>query len=55
MELTNTRLGLRHSSGMLSAPGWAVRAKPGPEVRGSPSFWYFAEPMALSRLAIVRA
>jgi hypothetical protein len=28
-----------------------VMPKPGPLVRGSPSFWYFADPMAFSRLA----
>src|SRR5437764_610767 len=41
--------------GTRSASGCTVRPKPGPEVRGSPSFWYFADPMALSRFASVSA
>lgn len=32
-----------------------VTPKPGPLVRGSPSFWYFGESIALRRFAIVIA
>lgn len=55
MELTNTSRGVLHRRGASSVSGWVVTANPGPEVRGSPSRWYFAEPMALSRRASVSA
>src|SRR6266568_1378865 len=51
----NTSLGSRHRRGMLSASGCTVAANPGPDVRGSPSFWYFGWPIALSRRAMARA
>jgi hypothetical protein len=37
MLSTKKTLGLRHRSGSVSAPGCKATAKPGPEVRGSPS------------------
>ena len=55
MLLTNTSRGVRQVYGSCSASGWMVIPKPGPEVRGSPSCWYLAAPMALSRLASVSA
>jgi hypothetical protein len=55
MELTNTVRGFRHDSGSDKVDGWTVRPKPGPEVTGWPSFWYFADPMPFNRLAMVRA
>ena len=55
MLSTKTFRGLRHLSGSSSASGWSVTPNPGPEVRGSPSVWYFGWPIAFSRLANVRA
>ncbi len=40
IEFTNTTRGSRQRRGMPSASSWTVTAKPDPEVRGSPSFWY---------------
>jgi hypothetical protein len=51
MLFTNTLRGVRQRSGSVIASSWTVTPKPGPDVRGSPSFWYFAEPMAFNRLA----
>ena len=55
IELTNTTRGSRHRNGAASVASWVVTPNPGPDVRGSPSFWYFADPMLLSRFANVRA
>ncbi len=55
IELTNTRSGCRHRSGTVSVSGWIVSANPGPLVRGSPSCWYLAWPIALRRLAMAIA
>ena len=55
IELTKTVLGAAHRFGRSRASGWRVRPKPGPEVRGSPSRWYFGMPMAFSRFDRVRA
>jgi hypothetical protein len=55
MLSTKTFLGLRQRSGSSSASGCNVTPNPGPDVRGSPSVWYFDCPMALSRPASVRA
>jgi hypothetical protein len=55
MESTNTSRGVRHVYGKTSASGCTVIPKPGPEVRASPSFWYFGAPMAFRRLARVNA
>jgi hypothetical protein len=55
MLFTNHCVGLRRRSGTVSASGWTASPKPGPLVRGSPSFWYLACPIPLRRLAIVRA
>lgn len=55
MLLTNTLRGVRQLSGSSIALSWTVTPKPGPLVRGSPSAWYFADPIALSRLARVSA
>jgi hypothetical protein len=55
IEFTKMRRGFFQRSGSVRASGWTVRPKPGPEVRGSPSFWYLACPMPLRRLAMVRA
>jgi hypothetical protein len=55
MLSTKQTLGLRHRSGSGSASGCGATPNPGPEVRGSPSVWYFACPIAFSRLASVSA
>ena len=55
MLLTNTSRGVCQVYGSRSASGWTVIPKPGPEVRGSPSFLYFSAPIAFSRLARVKA
>jgi hypothetical protein len=55
MLLTNTVRGTRQLYGSRSAEEWVVTPKPGLEVRGSPSDGYFSVPMALSRLASLRA
>ena len=55
MLLTNTTRGVRHRSGAVSVDSCTVTPNPGPLVRASPSFWYFGEPMALSRRASVSA
>jgi hypothetical protein len=55
MELTNTSRGDRQRNGIASASGCIVTANPGPDVRGSPSFWYLGCPMAFRRLARVIA
>ncbi len=44
IEFTNTTRGSRQRRGMPSASSWTVTAKPDPEVRGSPSFWYSRSP-----------
>ena len=54
-EFTNTKRGVRHRSGSVKADGCMVTANPGPDVLGSPSFWYFCAPMAFKRLERVRA
>jgi hypothetical protein len=55
IELTNTLRGARQRNGSVMAISWTVTPKPGPLVRKSPSFWYFADPIAFSRLAMVSA
>jgi hypothetical protein len=55
MLLTKTSLGVRQVYGKSRASEWTVIPKPGPDVRGSPSFWYFSAPIAFSRLARVKA
>lgn len=55
MEFTNTFRGRRHRSGSNKAFSCTVTPKPGPLVRRSPSRWYFAWPIALSRFAKVNA
>ncbi len=55
MLSTNTTLGLRHLSGLVSTSSCMATPNPGPLVRGSPSVWYFAWPIAFSRPASVRA
>ena len=49
IEFTKISLGALQPLGTSSAEGWTVSLKPGPLVRGSPSSWYFGEPIALSR------
>jgi hypothetical protein len=51
IELTNTIRGSRYRNGRLRSPSWRETPKPGPEVRGSPSVWYFADPIAFRRFA----
>jgi hypothetical protein len=46
---------VRQCNGSVNASSWNVTPKPGPDVRGSPSFWYFADPIAVNRLARVSA
>jgi hypothetical protein len=55
IEFTKTTRGFRHRNGSSSVCGCIVTAKPGPEVLGSPSFWYFSEPIAFKRFANVIA
>jgi len=55
MLLTKIRSGWCKPCGVVRVSGCSVSPNPGPEVRGSPSTWYFADPIALSRRAIVRA
>ena len=55
MELTKMTLGDFQPSGAASVSGCSVSAKPGPLVFGSPSFWYFAWPIARSRFDRVNA
>ena len=55
IELTNTRRGRLQRLGAVRTSSWVVIPNPGPLVRGSPSVWYFAEPIALSRRARVSA
>jgi hypothetical protein len=55
IELTNTSRGSRHRNGRLRSPSWRATPKPGPEVRGCPSVWYFADPIAFRRFASVSA
>jgi hypothetical protein len=55
MLLTKTSLAVRQAYGKSRASEWTVIPKPGPDVRGSPSFWYFTASMAFSRLARVKA
>jgi len=55
IELTKIIRGAAHRRGTSSAAGCTVSPNPGPEVRGSPSRWYFADPIALSRPANVNA
>jgi hypothetical protein len=55
IEFTNTSRGLRHRKGSSRTSGCMAMPKPGPLVRGSPSVWYFAEPIALRRLAMPSA
>ncbi len=49
IEFTNTVRGVLHAYGSNSDSGCTATPKPGPLVRGSPSFWYFGAPIALSR------
>jgi phage FluMu protein gp41 len=51
MLLTNTTRGSRHRNSAVSVCSWVVTPNPGPEVRGPPSFWYFADPIPFSRQA----
>jgi len=55
IEFTNTLRGVRHRSGSVSASSCMVTPNPGPLVRGSPSRWYLAWPIAFSRFASVSA
>src|SRR5487761_597674 len=55
MLFTKTLRGVRHRSGSSSTSTCIVMPNPGPLVRGSPSCWYFAWPIAFSRLASVSA
>jgi hypothetical protein len=55
MLFTNTLRGFRHRSGSDSTSACIVTPNPGPLVRESPSRWYFAWPIAFSRLASVSA
>jgi len=51
IEFTNTLRGFRHRNGSAEASSCTVTPNPGPLVRGSPSRWYFAWPIAFSRFA----
>lgn len=55
IEFTNATRGERQVYGSDSASGWIVSPNPGPDVRGSPSAWYFSLPIALSRFDSVSA
>jgi hypothetical protein len=55
LELTNTVHGCRQRIGRASVSGCTATPKPGPEVRGSPSAWYFALPIAFNRFAKINA
>ena len=55
MLLTNTFRGVRHFNGSSMTVGCTITPNPGPLVRGSPSTWYLADPIALSRLAKANA
>ena len=55
IEFTNTSRGRLQLSGSVRVCGWMATPNPGPEVGGRPLVWYLAWPMALSRLARVRA
>jgi hypothetical protein len=55
IELTKTRRGSFQRNGSPSEPGCTASPNPGPLVGGLPSVWYLAWPIALSRLASVRA
>ncbi len=55
MLSTKQTLGLRQRSGSVRTSSCNATPNPGPDVRGSPSVWYFAWPIAFSRLARVRA
>ena len=46
MEFTKISRGDVHDRGTSRVSGWRVSLKPGPLVRGSPSFWYLAAPIA---------
>jgi hypothetical protein len=41
--------------GTDNAAGCTVTANPGPELRGSPSRWYLADPIAFNRFASLSA
>jgi hypothetical protein len=47
--------GSRHRNGKSSVSECTATPKPGPDVRGSPSVWYFALPIAFNRFAKVNA
>jgi hypothetical protein len=47
--------GLAPAERLQQRLGWRATPNPGPEVRGSPSVWYFGWPIAFSRLASVAA
>jgi len=55
IELTNTTRGSRHRNGAVKVCSWVATPNPGPLVRGSPSFWYFADPIPFNRFANVSA
>ncbi len=55
MLFTNTIRRPDQEYGNRKASGWIVKPNPGPDVRGSPSFWYLAWPIALSRFASASA
>src|SRR5437667_8712797 len=55
MELTKTTRGSRHRYGNARSDSWTVTPNPGPDVRGSPSAWYLADPIAFNRLARANA
>jgi len=55
IESTNTSRGSRQLPGMCKAFGCTVTANPGPDVRGSPSCWYFGWPIAFRRPASASA
>jgi hypothetical protein len=55
IELTKITHGRRQRLGSSSSVGGMVTPKPGPLVRGSPSCWYLAWPIAFSRAASARA
>jgi hypothetical protein len=55
IEFTKTIRGVRHPNGSSKALSCQAVPKPGPDVRESPSFWYFAWPIAFNRFASVSA
>jgi hypothetical protein len=55
IELTKIICDDRHRRGTFNAARCTVSPKPGPDVRGSPSRWYFADPIACNRAANANA